>query len=110
ETGLPRPLQRLAYIRDEVVGVLQSHRQPQRAAADAEFGTRLVGQALVRGGRRMRDQALRVAEIVGHLDYVERVLEAEGLRLPARDIEADQRRAALHLLFHDIRLRVVVAA
>ena len=42
----------------QVVGVLQPERKAQRAVADAEFGARLVGQVLVRGRRRMGDQAL----------------------------------------------------
>ena len=73
-----RPLQRLADVRDQIVGVFEADRHPQRSRPDAEFGARIVGKVLVRGRRRMGDQALGVAEIVGDLHDVQRVLEAEG--------------------------------
>ena len=63
--------------------------------------------ALVRGGRRMGDQALGVAEIVGDAHQLERVLERERALLAARHLERDQRRAAAHLLLHDRGLRMV---
>ncbi len=75
---LPSPLQRLPDISDQIVGVLEADRNPQRSRPDAEFGASVLGEVLVRRRRRMGDQALGVAEIVGDLDDIERVLEAEG--------------------------------
>ena len=48
--------------------VLEPGREPHQPVADAEFGALLRRQPLVRGRRRMRDQALGVAEIVGDAD------------------------------------------
>ena len=64
-------------------------------------------EALMRGRRRMGDQALGVAEIVGDTHELERILEAECGVLAAVDLEGDERRAAAHLLGDDRRLRMV---
>ena len=64
-------------------------------------------QPLVRRRRRMRDQALGVAEIVGDADELERVEEAEGAVFAALHLERAQRRARLHLLGDHGGLRMV---
>ena len=58
----------------------------------------------------MGDQALRVAEIVGNADHVQRILKREGRFLAALQFEGNQRRTARHLLGDDVGLRVIGAA
>ena len=84
------PLQRRHQILDHIVGMLEPARQPHQAVADAELGARRRRQALMRRGRRMGDQALGVAEIVGDAHELERVLEAERAGLAALDLERHQ--------------------
>src|SRR5258708_39834404 len=82
-------------------------RESDKAFADPEFGARLRRQPLMRGGGGMGDEALGVAEIVGNPRYLQRVEAAERTRLAALDLEADQRRAAAHLLLHQCRLWMI---
>src|ERR1700756_4179577 len=91
-------LQRLIEILDQIVGMLEPGGEADEAVADAEFGARLRLQPLMGGGRRMGDEALGIAEIVGDARELERIEAAERARLAALDLEADQRRAAAHLL------------
>ena len=72
--------------------------------SDAKFGALRRGKPLVRGRRRMGDEALGVAEIVADADELERVLEAKRRLFSPLDVECDQRRAATHLLLRDLRL------
>src|SRR5215467_198922 len=53
---------------DDIVVMFQPAREPHQSIADAELCARGGREALVRGGRRMRDQALGVAQIVADLD------------------------------------------
>ena len=69
--------------------MLEPGREPHQAVADAELGALLRRQPLVRGRRRMGDQALGVAEIVGDADQLERIEEAERAALPPFDLERD---------------------
>src|SRR5215471_21350504 len=94
-------------VLDDVVGMLEAGREAQESVADAELGARLRGQALMRGGGGMRDQALGVAQIVADAHELERVLEAERRRFAALDLEGDQRRARTHLAQRDRGLRMV---
>ena len=80
-------IQRRQQILDHVVGVLEPGRKPHQPVADAELGALLRRQPLMRRRRRMRDQALGVAEIVGDADELERVEEAERACLAAFDLE-----------------------
>ena len=83
-------LQRPQQILDQIVGVLEPDRQAHQPVADAELGALRRRQPLMRGGGRMRDQALGVAEIVGDGDQLEPIEEAEGAFLAALDLERDQ--------------------
>src|SRR6266699_95892 len=74
---------------DNIVVMLQSAREPHQPVADAELGARGRCEPLMRGRRRMGDQALGIAEIVADLDEPECVLEAEGAGLLAFDLERD---------------------
>ena len=62
--------------------MLESDREADEAFADAEFGARLRRQPLMRRGRRMGDEALGVAEIVGDPRKLQRVEDAEAAALP----------------------------
>ena len=46
-----RRLQRGLQILDQIVAMFEAGREPDKAFADAEFGSRLRGQALMRRGR-----------------------------------------------------------
>ena len=61
-------------------GCSSPHDSRTSAVADAELGALLRLEPLMRRGRRMGDQALGVAEIVGDAHELERVLEAERRR------------------------------
>jgi O-succinylhomoserine sulfhydrylase len=69
-------------------------------------GIILASQALMRRRRRMRNQALRVAEIIGNLDHLQRIGQFEGFFL-ARQQEADQRAAPRHLPARQFGLRMI---
>src|SRR5690606_25386994 len=73
----------LDEILKKVVGILDACREPERSGGDAEFGTCLVRQVLVRRRSRMGDEALRITEIVGDLRDLERVLQSECCLLAA---------------------------
>src|SRR6202044_41484 len=81
-----------------------------QAVADAEFGALRWRQPLMRGRRRMRDQAFGIAEIISDADELQRVLKTERRRLAAVDFESDQRRTAAHLLLRRRGLWMVRAA
>src|SRR5260221_12040829 len=83
-----RFLQRRVQILDQVVAVFESGRESDQTFADPEFGARLRRQPLMRGGRRMGDEALGVAEIVGNPRNLQRVERAERGRLAALDLES----------------------
>src|SRR5262245_22191662 len=102
--------QRLSEILDQIVRVLQPRREADEAFADAELGTRVRRQALMRRGGGMGDEALGVAEIVGDARDLEPVEAAECAGLAALDLEADQRRSRPHLLLHGGRLRMIGTA
>src|ERR687896_535368 len=89
-----RLLQRLRKILDQIIRMLEPGGEADKALADAELGARLRRQPLMRRGRRMGDEALGVAEIVGDARDLQRIEDAEGGGLAALDLEADQRRAA----------------
>ena len=63
-------IQRRQQILDQVVGMLKPGGKPHQPIADAEFGALLGREPLMRGRRRVRDQALGVAEIVGDADQL----------------------------------------
>src|SRR5262249_54126712 len=88
-----RLLQRRVQILDQVVGVLESGGEANKAVADPELAACLRRQPLMRRGGGMGDEALGVAEIVGDARELEFVERAERCRLAALDLEADQRRS-----------------
>src|SRR5690348_5168415 len=64
-------LQRRHHIVDQIVGMLEPARQADHAVADAELGALLRLEPLVRRRRRMGDQALGIAEVVGDAHKLE---------------------------------------
>src|SRR5213595_565242 len=87
-----RLLQRLLQILDQIVVMFEAGRESDKSFADAEFGSNLRRQPLMRRGGRMGDEALGVAEIVGNPRDLQRVEATERRRLAAFDLEADQGR------------------
>jgi hypothetical protein len=57
----------------------------------------------------MGDQAFGVAQVVGNVDQLQRVHEAEGARAAAFDVEGDHGAAAVHLAARQCILRMVGA-
>src|SRR6185437_6180027 len=100
-------LQRRREILDQIVRVLQPRREADEAVADAELGARVGLQPLMRGGRRMGDDALGVAEIVGDPCELQRVEAAEGAGLAALHFKPDKRRSGAHLLLDQCSLRMI---
>ena len=71
-------VERLQHVGNEVAGILQAHREPHQPGRDAERRFLVVGQALMRGRRRMGGDGFRIAEVVrDHRDLqtVETILE-----------------------------------
>ena len=60
--------QRLVEIADEILGSLQPHRDSHHPVTEPDRGATLRTHRPVRGGGRMRDQRLGVAEVVGDVD------------------------------------------
>src|ERR1700722_569508 len=100
-------LKRREHVLDDTVGMFETDREPHQSVGDADLGTLRRREPLVRRRRRVRDQALGVAEIVADADELERVLETERSLLAALDLESDQGRAATHLLLHHRGLRMI---
>ena len=61
-------LQGLGQVLLHVLHVLEPDRDPQQPLGDAELGPIRRRDALVGGGRRMGDQRLGVAQVVGDVD------------------------------------------
>ena len=78
-----RLLQRALQILDQIVAMLEPGGESDKAFADAELGARLRRQPLMRSGRRMGNEALGVAEIVGDPRQLQSV-EAAERRRPCR--------------------------
>src|ERR1700730_18598114 len=87
--------------------MFKADRQAQQAFADAELAALRRRQPLMRGRRRMGNEALGVAEIVADAHELERVLKTERALLAALDLEPDHRRAAAHLLLRHFGLRMI---
>ncbi|MPL84436.1 hypothetical protein SDC9_30401 [bioreactor metagenome] len=100
-------IQRGADVRDQIGGVLDPHRDPHETRRDADRGAVFRAQVLVRRGRGMGRDRLRIAEVVGDRDDLQRVEEAEGRVLAAGEIEAQHRAARPHLLHRKGVLRMV---
>src|SRR6188508_3492455 len=97
-------LQRCQQILDQVVSVLESGRKPDQPVTNAKFRALFRRQPLMGRGRRMRDQAFRVTEIIGDADESERIEKAEGAFLSAFDLKRTQRRTGTHLFANDVCL------
>ena len=85
--------------------MLEPGREAHHPVADAELGALLRGETLMRRGRRMRHQALGVAEIVGDLCELERIEDAERGCLAALQADAGLREQTSHILHVGLHLR-----
>ena len=101
--------QTLCQIFQQIVRILDAAGKAQSAAGDTEFRPCLVCEVLVRRGAGMGDEALGVAQIVGNLHDLKRVLQLEGRFLAALQFESHQRRTTGHLPCNDVGLRVIGA-
>ena len=63
--------------------MFESGRKSYQSVTDAEFGTLLRRKSLMRRRRRMRDETLRVAEIVRDLDQLQGIEKTERAFLAA---------------------------
>src|SRR5581483_9131805 len=81
---------RLVEVGLEVLDVLEPHRDAQRSVENPELSAHFGRQPLMRRRRRMRDQALCVAEIVADFNDAKRVGETERGLLVALHFEGDQ--------------------
>src|SRR6185369_3792499 len=84
-------LQRRHHVVDQIVGMLEPARQANHAVTDAEVGALLRLEPLVRRRRRMGDQALGIAEVVGDTHELERILKRERALLAIGDLERYER-------------------
>src|SRR6185436_12461723 len=100
---------RLVEIGLKILDILKPDGEADAAIDNADLGALLRRQPLMRGGRRVRDEALGVAEIVGDLEDLERVHETEGVTLPTLHLESDHGTAASHLPLGELSLRMIVA-
>ena len=65
-------LQRRLQILDQIVGMFEAGGVADEAVADPELGACFRRKPLMRRGRRMGDEALGVAEIVGDARELQR--------------------------------------
>src|SRR4051812_22674679 len=100
------PLQGAVDVGEQVGLGLEPGRQAHEPVADAERLALLGLQPRMRRRRRMRDEALRIAEIVLDIDQPQRVEKTEAGLLVAGDIAGHDRAARLHLLARQLVLRV----
>jgi hypothetical protein len=70
-------IERGEHVFHDIVGMFEADGDAHQPVADAELGALRRLEPLVRGRRRMGDQALGVAEIVADADELERVLKTE---------------------------------
>src|SRR3954449_12267896 len=92
------PLQGAVDVGEQVRFGFEPGRQAHEPVADAERLALLGLQPRMRRRRRMRDEALRIAEIVRDIDQPQRVEKTEAGLLVAGDIAGHDRAARLHLL------------
>src|SRR5205807_5327723 len=74
--------------------------------ADAEFGALFGFEARMRRRRRVRDEALRITEIVGNIDEPQRIEKTEAGLLVAGHVEANEAAALFHLPTRKFVLRM----
>ena len=79
--------QRLRQVREEVVGVFDADRQPDRRVADADAGAQLGGHARMRGAAGMAGQRLCSAQADRKLENLHPIEAGERLSQPTLDVE-----------------------
>src|SRR5579862_3082546 len=84
-------------IGDEIVGILDSHRDADQSVVDADTIARFLRHAGMRRARGMRNQGLGAPQAHRQLDELQTVEQAERLGLAAFHGEAEGRPRALAL-------------
>ena len=102
--------ERGVQIRDEIAGVFEPGREAQMPLRNPQLGPCLWRQPLMRRGRRMGDEAFRIAQIIGNDNEGKPICKSKGRRLAASDLERHKRAAARHLPLDDIGLGMIWAA
>src|SRR5437588_6381508 len=93
-------LERVFQLGEEVVNVLDAHRQAHQALADAELGAHGLGQRGVGHDRRVLDQALDAAKALGESEELAALEEPPGALQPAlKNGRHHAAVAAVHLPF-----------
>ena len=93
-SAFSRCLQGALQVVDQVVGILEPDRQPDRARRDAGLRERRIVHAEVRGRRRMDHQRAAVADVGQVREELQRLDERRALRARALEVEAEHRAAA----------------
>src|SRR5262249_19407211 len=104
---LPCSAKRLIQIRLEILDILKPDGEAHAPVEYAKLCALRSVEPLMGSGGGMRDEALGIAEIVADLDDLKRVHEAEGLTLPAFDLEGDHGTTASHLPLGERCLRMI---
>jgi len=93
--------QRPVQVGEQILGAFQSDRDADHGVAQADSGPSFGAHRTVRGGRRVGDQRLGVAEVVGDVDDTQLVEYLEGalftLTLRRLELEGHDGAAAGHL-------------
>ena len=91
--GTQRPLQ----IRPQIPDILDPHRQPAQAVADAQLGPRLSRDAGVGHDGRVLDQARHAAQALGQLEQLGAFEKAAGFVQAALQDHGDHAAELRHL-------------
>src|SRR5437868_2983296 len=92
----PSLIERMLELGDQVLDILDAHREAHQPVADAEPGAHVLGQRGVRHDRRMLDQALDAAEALGEREELATLEEA--LRRAESAFEDSRHHAAVALV------------
>src|SRR5207245_7271828 len=99
---------RLGQIGDEVVGVLDADREPDRRVRDADALARRLRHAGMHRRRRVAYQRFGAAETDRELEDLERVEELESFPLAALDVEGEGGAGGTALLLEDAARRIIL--
>ena len=84
----------LIEVGDDVVDALDADRKPHHVRPGTGLGLLLVGELAVRGGRRVDDEAPRIADIGEMREHVHGIDHLEARFVAALDAEGEDRAGA----------------
>src|SRR5579863_1540027 len=90
-------IERRSQVCNEIAGIFDADRYADQGIGDADTVPRLLGDARMRGARRMRHQRLGASQAHRHLDHLQGVEQAKRLGLAALDRKSECRAGALAL-------------